>query len=293
METNLSNNVNPLVKFMRQPKIYIRLPSQGNFWPAKSLNMPESGELAVYSMTARDELLLKVPDALVNGQAVVDVIQNCVPDIKDAWDTPSIDLDAILIAIRIATYGEKMKTPVAFEGSEESDIDLEYSVDLRTVLDNVMNQMEWDPVVPINENMTIYVKPIPYSKQTKLSLQTFETQKLISIANNDSISDEEKIRVFKESFNKLTSITIDLSGDAIYKIDTIDGTVDNPQYIMEFVRNMDKEIFNKVQNHLEMLKEKNSFKSIVIPVTEDMKSKGVQGDTLEIPLVFDVSNFFV
>lgn len=277
---------------MRQPKIYIRLPSQGQYWPAGSLNLTETGEYAVYSMTAKDELMLKVPDALLNGQAVVDVIQNCVPDIKNAWNVPSIDIDVILVAIRIATYGEKMKTPINFEGSETSDIDLEYDVDLRTVLDTLMNQISWNPIIPIDENMTMYVRPMPYSQQTKLGLQVFETQKLISIANNETMSEDDKLKVFKESFGKLTSITIDLAGDAIYKIDTFDGTVDNAQHIKEFVQNMDKDMFNKIQNHMEQLKEQNSIKPIVVPVTEDMKAKGVKGETLEIPLAFDVSSFF-
>jgi hypothetical protein len=290
MESTLQKN--PLLKYMRQPKIYIRLPSQGQYWPAGSLNSTETGEYAVYSMTARDELMLKVPDALLNGQAVVDVIQNCVPDIKNAWHVPAIDLDVILVAIRIATYGEKMKTPINFEGSEDSDIDLEYAVDLRAVLDTLMNQITWNPIVPINEEMTMYVQPMPYSQQTKLGLQVFETQKLIAVANNETMSDDDKLKVFKESFGKLTTITIDLAGDAIYKIDTFEGTVDNPTHIKEFVQNMDKEMFNKIQNHMEQLKEQNSIKPIVVPVTEDMKAKGVKGETLEIPLAFDVSSFF-
>ena len=83
---------NPLAGLMRQPKIYIKLPSGGEFWPKGSIDMPENGELPVFSMTAKDELMIKIPDALVNGQAIVDVIQNCIPSIKNAWSTPNIDL---------------------------------------------------------------------------------------------------------------------------------------------------------------------------------------------------------
>ena len=153
-------------------------------------------------------------------------------------------------------------------------------------------EITWNPIVPINEEMTMYVQPMPYSQQTKLGLQVFETQKLIAVANNETMSDDDKLKVFKESFGKLTTITIDLAGDAIYKIDTFEGTVDNPAHIKEFVQNMDKDMFNKIQNHMEQLKEQNSIKPIVVPVTEDMKAKGVKGETLEIPLAFDVSSFF-
>ena len=273
---------------MRQPKIYIKLPSGGKYWTQGALMPTESGEYPIYSMTARDELMLKVPDALMNGQAVVDVIQNCMPNVKNAWAIPAIDLDVILIAIRIATYGEKMTTPLTFG----NDIEMEYKVDLRSVMDNLMNQITWDTVVPINDDLTVYVKPITYKQMTESAIQTFETQKLMQVANDDSMSDENKIKVFKESFSKLTSVTIGMIGASIYKVDSSQGSTDNVKFIKEFIDNADKDIFNKVQDHLEKLKEINSIKPIVIQVTEEMRAAGVTEDTIEVPLVFDASTFF-
>ena len=106
--TGTSTAGNPLVKHLRQPKIYIKLPSEGHYWPSNALEKTQNGEYPVYAMTAKDEITFKTPDALLNGQATVDVIQSCIPNIKDAWQTPSIDLDAILVAIRMASFGEKI-----------------------------------------------------------------------------------------------------------------------------------------------------------------------------------------
>lgn len=288
METNVQTQINPLINFMRQPKIYIRLPSNGNFWPAGSLIPTENGEYPVYSMTAKDELMLKVPDALMNGQAVVDVVQNCIPNIKNAWAVPAIDMDVILIAIRIATYGETMKTPLSFG----EDIEMEYSVDLRSVLDTLLGQIKWDPVVSVNPELTIYVRPNNYKQLTESALQTFETQKLMQVVNNDNLQEDDKVKIFKESFAKLTNITIGIIGSSIYKIDTSAGSTENSKFIKEFIDNADKEIFNKVQEHLEKLKEINSIKPIKVTVTEAMKTAGVTGEFVEIPLVFDASTFF-
>ena len=104
----MSTSVNPLLKHFRQPQLYLRLPSQGKFYPAGSIDMPATKELPIYSMTALDEIIWKNPDALLNGQATVDVIHSCVPNIKNAWMIPNIDMDAILIGIRRATYGNFM-----------------------------------------------------------------------------------------------------------------------------------------------------------------------------------------
>ena len=124
-----TNNINPLASLMRQPKIYVKLPSNGKYWPEGSLNITQNSEYPIYSMTAKDELILKTPDALMNGQAVVDVIQSCMPNVINAWEMPNIDTDAILIAIRLATYGDSMDT--TFKVGEE---EMTYSIDLRMVL---------------------------------------------------------------------------------------------------------------------------------------------------------------
>ena len=280
---------NPLTMYMRQPKIYFRLPSSGNFWPAGSIEIPETGQLPVYSMTAKDELLLNIPDALMNGQAVVDVIQNCIPGIKNAWLAPSIDIDAMLIAIRIATYGEMMKTPVTFK----NDLEMDYEIDLRTVLDNLIQSITWDEAIPISNELTVFVKPLNYRQLTNSALQSFETQKIIQLSNNDAISEDDKVKMFKESFAKLTSSTVGMVSSSISHIDTLQGSTDNPTFIKEFIDNIDKDMFNTIQAHLDKLKEINSIKPMTVPVTDEMREQGITGDSVEIPLVFDASTFFV
>jgi hypothetical protein len=288
MESQQSIPVNPLINFMRQPKIYIQLPSGGKYWPAGSLEISETGEYPVYSMTAKDELLLKIPDALMNGQAVVDVIQHCMPNIKNAWGVPSTDIDAILIAIRLATYGEKMTMPVSFADG----IEMEYSVDLRIVLDNIMQNAYWDPIVPINNDLTVYVKPIDYKILSKVAVQTFETQKIMQAVNDEKLSEDDKVKIFKESFKKLTEVTVGTISASIFKIDSAAGSTENSSYIRDFIDNADKEIFNKIQIHIDKMKELNTLKPMIIETTEEMREKGITSNTVEIPLMFDPTTFF-
>ena len=261
---------NPLASFMRQPKIYIRLPSNGYYWPEGSLTVSENGEYPVYSMTAKDELMLKVPDAIMSGQAVVDVIQNCIPNIKNAWHIPSLDMDAILIALRLATYGEKMATPVNL-GDE---LDLDYEVDLRIVLDNLINSVSWSEVVPINEDLTVYVQPLNYKQLSQAALKSFETQKLMGIIGDETVSEDKKLVAFKESFSRLTEITIGMTQESVYKVDSSMGSTENPEHIKEFIANADKEVFNKIQQHLDKLKDQNQIKPIIINTPEHIKERG-------------------
>jgi len=288
MVSTMPSTNNPLSGFMRQPKIYIKLPSNGAYWSEGSLNVTDTGEYPVYSMTAKDEILLKIPDALMNGQAVVDVIQNCVPNIVNAWNTPVIDLDVLLIAIRLATYGETMDTPIKI-----GDLELEYNIDLHVVMDSLMSRITWNPAVPINSDITVFVKPLTYKDLTLVNIQSFETQKIMSVVNDENLSDDDKIKLFQESFKKLSTYTIEAVTKSIDRIDTNQGSTSDPAFISEFINNSDKEIFNTVQKHIEQLNENNKIKPIAVAVTDEMREQGVTGETVEIPLTFDPSTFFV
>ena len=85
------NTQNPLKQFYRTPKVYVQLPSRGRFNKVNSEAM--TGEVPVYAMTSKDELLMKNPDALLNGDAVVGVIKSCVPSITDTKNLPVCDVD--------------------------------------------------------------------------------------------------------------------------------------------------------------------------------------------------------
>lgn len=282
-----SAKTNPLAAWMRQPKIYIRLPSNGKFWPAGSIFMPENNELPVYSMTARDELMFKTPDALMNGQGVVDVIQSCLPNIKDAWKCPTIDLDTILVAIRLATYGERMPFRHTVPNTDE---EVDYEIDLKLLLEQ-QSQNYWIDQVVINENLVVFVKPLTYKHMTQLSIKTFETQKILQVVNDDTMSDEKKLTYVNQSFKTMTQITTDLMVDSIEKIVTMEAEVSDRNTLREFIDNIDKSIFDQIQKHLAELKKHNDLKPLSFASTEEQQQKGAPA-TYEMPINFNDSDFF-
>ena len=73
---------NPLSGYFRAPKLYTKLPSGGRFYTDDIVDLGDSHEVAVYALTAKDESILKNPDALLNGEAVTQIIMSCVPSVK-------------------------------------------------------------------------------------------------------------------------------------------------------------------------------------------------------------------
>lgn len=280
MQTTPLQDKNPLANWYRQPKIYVKLPSQGKFYPQGSLDVSTSGEYAVYAMTAKDELMFKTPDALLSGQSTVEVIKSCIPAIQDPWLMPSIDLDFALIAIRIATYGEMMEV-----GSvcPHCKADNDYEVNLNQWL-QLFNNFEFGDVVAYDP-LLIHIRPYSYKESTKTSIKTMEQQKIFGIVNDESISDEEKLERFGTSFVKLTELTVDIISDCITKIETPNGATTDKRQIKEFINNCSKDVFDSISKHLSQMKERIELKTNNVAC-------GECGGTFDLPITMDQSNFF-
>jgi hypothetical protein len=284
----MHQNYNPLSKHFRQPKIYVSFPSKGAFYSPSSFEKNDTGKYPVLAMTAKDEIKFKTPDALLNGQATVDVIQSCVPNIKNAWELPVIDLDAILIAIRIATYGEKMDVTIEVPGSKEERT---YSVELPNLLDQLIVN-EYNNIVESGD-FKIEIAPLTYKNFTDTAIKTFEEQRLVKMLNDDRMNDLERLDLFNKSFNRLTDMNISIVSNSVVSVQYLDEPpVTNKEHINEFFENSDNTVFQKVLKHVEEERKKFSIKPFEVLTTAEDRAAGAP-EKLSIPISFDQSNFFV
>jgi hypothetical protein len=279
--TNVPNkNQNPLAQWYRQPKIYVKLPSQGRFYPNGALDVSSNEEYAVYAMTAKDELMFKTPDALVSGQSTVEVIKSCIPAIQDPWLMPSIDVDFCLIAIRIATYGEKMEISTVCPHCKS---DNNYDVDLQRWL-QVYQGYEYNDVIEADP-LKVHIRPYNYREVTKTSIKALEQQKIFAIVNDERMSDEEKLEKFGQSFVKITELTVDIIAECISKIETPNGAATDKAQIKQFINNCDKEIFEKISDVVNGNKERVDIKP------EHVKCGSCEKE-FDVPVTMDQANFF-
>ena len=252
----MTQTVNPLKQFFRQPAIYLSLPSGGHHWPATALTMPENRELPVYPMTAIDEITYRTPDALFSGQAVINVIHSCLPNIKNAWEVPGVDLNAILIAIRIASYGHEMELATKCPKCEtESD----FGVDLRMVLDSIR---EPDYGTPIQHgDLEITLMPVSYRNQNQVGLKQYEQQRNVQqIQSDPNTSDEEKIKRLNEIMHLITEITIETLKYSIASIRTPDALVTEIDFIRDFLVNCDRKLYQEIRDRVIELRTSSDLK---------------------------------
>ena len=280
METSIANN--PLAKHFRQPAIYLKLPSKGKFYPEGTLELGVSGDIPVYPMTVKDEFVLKTPDALMNGTSMSEMIRSCCPSIKDPWAIPMIDLDPILIAIRLASYGHDMDMK---SNCQHCQAENDHTVDLRQVLDQLKPATAFDQTTYL-DGLVFDVQPQTFQDINTASQMAFEQQRIIAVVSDTTTDIDERKAKFNESFAKLTELNIGTLVSCIKSITTAEGVkVIEKELIRDFLNNCDRKTYDDVR---EMITEK--LKSTALdPMTVPCESCEKQ---YKITLDFNQSNFF-
>lgn len=272
---------NPLSGHFRQAAVYLKLPSGGEHWPQGSLEMPPDGQLPIYPMTVQNEITLKMPDALLTGAAVVDVIQSCCPCIKDAWKMPNIDVDTILMGIRIASYGENMEVSTVCPNCKTES---NYDIPLYNVI-NSIKAPDYTQAYQIGQLEFVF-KPQNYQSLSELNLANFSEARVAQAFQDDDITDDQKKKIAEEHLLKLVDLNLTMLAGSTHSITTPEGVeVSDTKLIMDFYRNADMNTVREVQELVSELAKQGK--------TPDQKIQCMEcGHNYDTPVEFDYSTFF-
>lgn len=243
---------NPLKQFFRQVKLYMKIPSSyvnNHYYKPGVINYTESGEIGILPMTGKDELILKNPDALLNGEALIEVITSCVPAVKNPRELLTNDIDALITAIRYATFNDTLETDIK---CPKCNHDNNFKLDLQYALDN-MTYLENDYAVNLDNGLTVYVKPYSFPDLLKALHAQFEQTKLARAIESTTITDEKRSEIFSKAFKEIAVTKFDLMCSAITKVvqeqEGIDVT--EKKFIKEFLQNIDKKSVDKINDLVE------------------------------------------
>lgn len=254
---------NPLTQYFRRPTVYLTLPSLGKDYTDAQLIMPETGEIPVYPMTAIDEITVRTPDALFNGVALVELVKSCIPAFIDPWSISSNDLDAVVIAIKAASSSNgAIDVETACPKCSESNT---YAVNLVQLLAQI-KPGDYSQTLPVGE-LTIKFKPLRYSELNKISIAQFNIQRTFSQLNNETDS-AAQAQQSKDALEKITELTMDVLSKTIEYIATPNGSVTDSKFILEYLRNCDKNTFNLIRDTNAKLKADSEVQPLHIKCPE-------------------------
>jgi len=235
---------NPLQKFFRQPKIFINLPSKGQYNSPGEIT-GDITKLPVYGMTGMDEILIKTPDALITGESTVKVIESCCPWISSGWLLSNLDLELVLAAIRIATYTNSITVGHVCEHCET---DNEYELDLSKIID-FYNHITFDERAVLKD-IVVKLRPLTYQEVTLFSQRNFELRQKLEAAEKieDSI---ERVKETTRLFESYGELQVEVYSANISAIEAGSTVVNERAFINEWLVNTEKSTFDQIKEHID------------------------------------------
>ena len=270
---------NPLEKLYRTKKVYISLPSQGKFYD-DGINFSVDKEIGVMPMTSSDEIKLKSPDALFNGEGLFQLFKSCVPDIVNPREIPACDVNMLLIAIRIATTGIDIELHSQCPCGKSED---SYTVDLSNVMGSSKPIPE-DNAVTVN-GATLHVRPSTLGSQVLAQTEAFYQFRMQQMLNEGGVEDEEKAnqveetaKQFEEALVKTIALKTRQVAECIVDVIMDDETVvDNEDHIFQWIENMDVETYNVIQEKIDAMNDPGMNTTIKVKCSRE--ECGMEYDT--------------
>jgi len=245
---NTMNQENPLIKYFRKPKIYVTLPTGGKFNPELKTTLLD--EVGVSAMSAIDEISLRNPEALLNGEAIKSVIESCVPTVGDPMQLCNIDIEALFLAIQYATYGNDLTHEHTCENCKEI---AEYKIDVNEILNRFPSVDYIDPI--LFEDVNIHIRPPTLENVTRMALIDLEQKKIVQNLQkvDDDTPDMDIASKFYTSFKKIATFNVDMLANAISRIESPDAIVTDTMMISEFLQNVPTNVVQELNKAIEKI----------------------------------------
>ena len=293
MSEQITNQSNPLSAYFRAPKLYLKLPSNANYYGDDVINRPDNGEFAIYPMTTKDEMSLKNPDALLNGEAVASLIKSCVPEIKKPKELLSADVDAILIAIRGASAGDEVEVNAECPKCKEtSTVTVSIDSSLAT-----MESIEDAYTENLSNGLKITVLPFTYGNTIKAGIASFQSTRSMQ-AISELEDDMDRLKAFNTSFVQLADLNFEMMLDSIKSVsymnsDGVEEQVTERKQLREFLENTDNTTGKEIEKLVNDINSKGVKQEVQIECqAENCKDKENCPTTYSAPINFDPVNFF-
>ena len=275
---------NTLIAAYKKPAVYVALPSMGKWYDPKP-KLSVDDELAIYPMSAKDELITKTPDALFNGEATVALIESCCPDIPNPRQMPINDLLVVLLGIRQASYGQEISVDIK---CTECDHVNQMAVDSNVLLSRVTKN-ETDPNIRLENGFKIKVKPYNIEDRTRLQIQQVKHQQVVAnLMQAEQSGEAGNSEQFGKAFVDIAELTVQLVSNCVLSVQTPDENseeVTDPSVIYEWVKTITRKDYDTIRERVESLSENN--------LDTEMEAKCLEcGKDYKTNIELDIAAFF-
>jgi hypothetical protein len=275
---------NPLKQYFRTPKLYVKLPSLGQYNDESDIEFAPNHEVGVYPLTAIDQLMLKTPDALLNGETLFKIIQSCVPAVKNVKNLTQPDITAVIIGIRIASHGNNFEfkcTCPSCSHENEVGVDLTHFIDTAATLPP-------DKTISIDDNLVVYVKPYTFEQRNLQLINEFDQNKAVrALESDDSIPEHVKLKKVSELIENIAERTFAIVANSVEKvfIESSKTVVTDRNHLIEFLQGISKSQADAIIQAISELNDTG------VNQTAELQCEKCQHQWTQ-PIDFDPTSFF-
>jgi hypothetical protein len=255
-------NPNPLNLYFRHPVLQVSLPSLGKFYPKNSIELIDNNEYSVLAMTRQDELVFMTAVAQNNSHALVSIVESCVPNIKNAWKMPVIDIDKLLVAVKIATHGAALAVDTECPNCETKNT---ITVDLKDAMEKIAAVDYSEPAVI--QDLKIYFRPISYQQMTDNNRIQFDGEDLETLLQDTTVADTVKAEKMDLLLQKVRSLATLVLTQNISSVETPTARVTEPAHISEWLNNCDRNTYMLLQDHIVLTKTQTELAPAAVTCT--------------------------
>lgn len=248
-------NPNPLSQYFRTPALHVSLPSQGKFYEKNSLVQTADHQYPILPMSRQDELVYSSVSAH-SGSMIASIIASCVPNIKDVWKMPAIDIDKLLVAIKVASNGNLLMTNTVCTNCQ---IENKIEIDLTQVLDQFETPDYDQPLVL--QDLKIYFRPILYQQANDNIADQISEQAVLDTINDDLDQDVRSQKI-DQLLHKVRDLASTVLAKHIRCIQTPSTQVDSQLHIIEWLANCDRDTYFRLQQHVIAIKQQTETSPI-------------------------------
>lgn len=273
---------NPLLDYARKAELSVKLPSDGNWYTSDIVKLNPLKEVEVYPMLPKDELTLVNPDALLSGQAIINIIKSCVPSIIKPELILYPDLNVLLLAIKAATYGDELKLEITcphcleikeqLKDKPEEITKLEkenkicfhpqsFTYSCREILERI-NLLKNEYIINTENRLKIFIGPNTAEDKNLFSLLNFKEKSILKQFKDYKFDDDnqtEKDRIDFMStvsgiYMNISEIGNKIVTSGIKKVELPDGSfVDDKKLIYEFVSQSSASFVSEIHTKIKEL----------------------------------------
>lgn len=234
----MTQNANPLAGAFRKPKSYARLLGLDiGAYPEgfiKAAN--ELQEIGVKAMTGQDELLLNNPDAILNGEAIVEVMRSCCPEIEDPTKLLQADVKLLMTHIRKNSFGSETEIEST---CPKCDNKMTLVLDLDGVIGSATQFVDGVEKVQLDDGLSVTLRPKTFEEYRKILYRGFKEMQSIKALANPDIDEESRLKQFGKMFNDMADLNYDMTVGSVLAVEYNGQLVDDKTYISEFIAELD------------------------------------------------------